>query len=115
MIPGHKDLIQWVLQLLAGMIEPFEVDFDGEHHTVQRTADGGFFKIIMRLPPQFVTPGQPEDVIFVFSLYDMYLLGFLNGNKWRFFKGTGHLDEDHKHEWEKLSFEGGYGGDVLTP
>ncbi|RLM77962.1 hypothetical protein C2845_PM12G03870 [Panicum miliaceum] len=117
--PGHKDLIQRILQLLAGVIEPFGVNFDGDHHTVQRTADGGFFKIIMGLPPEYITPGQPEDVIFVLSLYDLYLLGFLDGNKWRFFddarlEGTGHLDEDDKHEWEKLGFEGGYSGDVFN-
>ena len=79
----------------------------------------GFLKIIMCLPPEYVTPRQPKDVISVFSLYDLYLLWFLNGNKRRFFndarlEGTGNLGDEHEGLWERLGFDGGYSSDVFN-
>lgn len=71
------------------------------------------FKLIMRQPPDY--PG--EDVPLAFSLYDLYLLGFLHENKWRFY-GDATLPESfqkHLHVlWEKLNFSGGYCRDMFT-
>lgn len=80
MFQRHKGVMEWIVQQLADAIGPFQVTFDGQHHMVE-LANGWFFKIIMRLPPEYVSRGQLQYVIFIFSLYDLYLLGFLNGNK----------------------------------
>lgn len=48
----------------------------------------------------------------------MYLLGFLQGNKWYVFsdarlKGSGHDQAEHLHEWTKIGFRGNHTDDRL--
>lgn len=65
---------------------------------------------------------QQQDVELVFSLEDLYLLGFFDEcqNVWRFFKnarleGSGHKDANHAGEWELMEkVDGGYSGNVFT-
>jgi hypothetical protein len=114
MVQSQQALMNWIDQLLDEATEPLDVEFDGEEQTIHRTAIGGFFKVIMRLPSDYVLPGQQQDTIFVFSLEDLYLLGFWDESigKWRFFKDARlqGYEEEHIGEWVRMGFEGGYSG-----
>jgi hypothetical protein len=69
MAQEQKGLMAWIDELLDHRTEPLAVEFDGENHTVHRTANEGFFKVIMRLPPDYVLPGQQQDTISLSSLW----------------------------------------------
>lgn len=99
-----EEEIKWAMAENNGKPKVFVEVIDGVPYERPIVANGGFFKLLMRVQGE-------EDVPLVFSFRDLYLLGFLQSNVWWLFsdadlEGSGHLN--HTGVWRHLKFDGGY-------
>lgn len=85
-------------------------EVNGNVYTFNLTAENGFFRIVMIPPADWDDLQQPLHLIF--SCRDLYLLGFLHGDRWIMFddailNGSGHLD--HPQAFQRLeNIKGAY-------
>lgn len=123
MAKSHDDMILWIKRELAkraaaennGVAQVVTQEVNGTKYTFGLTADSGFFKLVIIPASDFTDQQLP--LVLVFSFRDLYLLGFLHGNKYYLFddaelQGSGHLD--HPSAYQLLGFKGSYDNNHFT-
>ncbi|KAJ1261093.1 hypothetical protein BS78_09G001700 [Paspalum vaginatum] len=112
MATTHDVIMAWILQLL---IDQFELQHQGDNHPYNLTATNGFFQLNLLPVPGWGREGEAQPLPLLFSLRDLYLVGFLHNNIWFLFdvadlRGTGLMEEQNLRHWKKLGFKGEYRG-----
>lgn len=113
-IVEHQAVMRWIDQLLDARAELFYPQEGGQDHLpLHQTSllqEGSFFRLILSPDPDMLDHGQPlHGVTLVFSLLDLYLLGFLHSNVWYLYddarvEGSGHSEEGNHHYWKEPWF-----------
>jgi hypothetical protein len=108
----QQQVFNWIDSLLEQETSPFVFDDGHKTKIVQQTSNGGFFRLVLR------SEAGEDEVELVFSLRDLYLMGFLQGNIWYLFSdsrldGSGHDEPEHLHEWTYLKFRGNHTDDRI--
>lgn len=113
--------MDWIDWLLTKESDIVCIEEEGQSHYLHQTTDDiKFFKLVLQPDDEALAVGQAiEGVTLVFSLKDLYLLGFLHNNTWYVYSdarldGSRHNEPGNDKYWDKLPFQGGYTKDMFT-
>lgn len=120
MARSAKKLWQWIKNLASTIaagdndgVEQVVVEMiEGHEYRLQLTPKGGFFIVVVKLPGDW--DPTVRDVRLLFSLSDLYLVGFLhNDGVWRLYDNADVVESlasnpNNDDYWKPLGFCGGY-------
>ena len=109
-ITTHNEIMAWIL---GKLIDVFEAQHQGQVHQFNLTGTAGFFQLNLLPAPGWGPEAQPLPLLF--SLRDLYLLGFFHDGIWHLFddadlRNTDLMAAHNRPYWRKLGFSGGYSG-----
>jgi hypothetical protein len=121
MLRGHREVFQFLKKELEEMVAAgtfvVNINEDGEEkifqfHLLPQQA-GSFFKVNLKIS----RGSRPLPLLF--SLHNLYLLGFEHANLWHVFddadlSGSGHDLEGNRQFWVKLGIKGRYHDNVFN-